>query len=242
MADRRPRTEQSYIAWARARVNQWLGNQGVPPNIGLSTDQVASADALVSELEARYTNMVNLRTQAETATGQKDATLAETETFMAGMVDIIDGFAKSTGNPEVYALAGIPAPKKGSARTEAPVPTDPRTIVTPGGNVVFRFSVVTGGGAVYPVQRRAITLDGFNGPWTDMGFATTLKTFTDNNAQAGVAGYAYRAATRLTNGVQSEWSDWGVANLGAEPQQMEQAVAKAKAEPDEQAPEAAKAS
>ncbi len=242
MADRKPRTEQAYIAWARARVNQWLGNQGVPPDIGLSLEQINSADALVTQLETRYTNMVNLRTSAETATGQKDASLAETDSYLAGMIDIIDGYAKSTGNPEVYALAGIAAPKKSSARTEAPVPTDPRTIVTPGGNVVFRFSVVTGGGAVYPVQRRAITLEGFNGPWVDMGFATTLKSFTDNNAQAGVAGYAYRAATRLTNGVQSEWSDWGVANLGAVPEQMEEAVAKAKAEPDEPQAEAARAS
>lgn len=242
MADRKPRTEQAYIAWARARVNQWAGNQGVPPDIGLTPEQIGEADSKVTELETRYTNMVNLRTSAETATGQKDTSLAETDAYISGMIDIIDGYAKSTGNPEVYALAGIAAPKKPSARTEAPVPTDPRTIVTPGGNVIFRFSVVTGGGAVYPVQRRTITLEGFNGPWTDMGFATTLKSFTDNNAQAGVAGYAYRAATRLTNGVQSEWSDWGVANLGAEPEQMEQAVEKAKAQPDEPAPVAARAS
>lgn len=242
MADRRPRTEQSYIAWARARVNQWLGNQGVPPDIGLTTGQVAAADALVTDLENKFTDMVNKRTAAETATGVKDTILTDTESYMAGMVDIIDGFAKSTGNPEVYALAGIPAPKKPTARTEAPLPTDPRTFISPGGTVTFAFSVVSGGGAVYPVQRRTITLEGFNGPWVDMGFATSLKRFTDNNAQAGVAGYAYRAATRLTNGVQSEWSDWGVANLGAEPQEMDMALAKAKADLDEQAPPAAQAS
>ncbi len=68
------------------------------------------------------------------------------------------------------------------------------------------------------------------------GPLVTLKTSTDNNAQAGVAGYAYRAATRLTNGVQS---DWGVANLGAEPEQMDEASAKAK--PDEPQAEAARA-
>lgn len=242
MANRKPRTEQAYIAWARARVNQWAGGQSGPPDIGLTPEQIGEADTKVTDLENKFTNMVNLRTSAETATGQKDASLADTDSYISGMIDIIDGYAKSTGNPEVYALAGIAVPKKPSARTVAPVPVDPRTTITPGGTVIFAFSVVTGGGAVYPVQRRAITLDGFNGPWIDMGFATSLKRFTDNNAQAGMAGYAYRAATRLTNGVQSEWSDWGVANLGAEPQQMERALAMAKAAEDEQEPPAALAS
>ncbi|MEQ8843499.1 MAG: hypothetical protein RIB58_01495 [Phycisphaerales bacterium] len=225
---RKPKREAEFIAWARARVNQWLGGQSGPPNIGLSVDQINQADNLVTDLEAKFLDMTNKRTAAETATGVKDTAYDNTEDYLAGLIDIIDGFAKSTKDPSVYALAGIPEPKKPASRTEAPVPTDIATRITSNGTVIFSFKVAAGGGATYPVQRRIIRLDGTTTPWQDAGLANTLKRYEDNSSQAGVAAYIYRASTRLNTGVQSEWSEWAVANLGLEPEVLAEAVAKAK--------------
>ena len=230
MARRKPDTEQSFIAWARARVNQWLGGQSGPPNIGLTLPQVNEADALVSDLETKYADMIAKRDAAETATGEKDSSYAETESYISGMIDIIDGFAKSTKDLGVYARAGIAPPAKPASRTEAPIPTELATRITSNGAVVFSFKVAAGGGAAFPVQRRAIALDGFTTPWQDLGVANSDKKYTDNGATAGVSAYIYRVATRLTTGVQSEWSEWAIANLGVEPDVVASAVARARAE------------
>jgi hypothetical protein len=227
---RKPKREAEFIAWARARVNQWLGGQSGPPNIGLSVDQINQADNLVTDLEAKFLDMTNKRTAAETATGVKDTAYDNTEDYLAGLIDIIDGFAKSTKDPSVYALAGIPEPKKPASRTEAPVPTDIATRITSNGNVVFTFKVASGGGASFPVQRRTIALDGYTGPWEDLGTANSDKKYTDNTANTGVTAYIYRVATRLTTGVQSEWSEWATASFGVDPSVVARAVERAKAE------------
>lgn len=144
---------------------------------------------------------------------------------MAGMIDIIDGYAKSTKNPSVYALAGIAEPKKPSARTEAPTPTDIATRITSNGDVVFTFKVASGGGATFPIQRKSIALDGYTGPWEDLGLANSDKRYTDNTATSGVTAYIYRVATRLTTGVQSEWSEWATASFGVDPGTVDRAKA-----------------
>lgn len=225
---RKPQKEAEFIAWARARVDQWAGGQSGPPDIGLSAEQVASAVALVGDLETKHTDMVNKRTIAETSTGVKDTAYTNTEDFLSGLIDIIDGYAKSTKDPTVYALAGIPEPKKPASRTEAPVPIDLATRITSNGNVVFSFRVAAGGGAVFPVQRRTIALDGMTGPWEDLGLAASTKRYDDTAANTGVTAYIYRVATRLTTGVQSDWSEWSVASFGVETEMVERAIAEAR--------------
>lgn len=58
MARRKPDTEAAFIAWSRSRVDQWLGGQGGPPDIGLSLDQINQADALVTDLENKHSDML----------------------------------------------------------------------------------------------------------------------------------------------------------------------------------------
>ncbi|MEQ9097191.1 MAG: hypothetical protein RIE32_13120 [Phycisphaerales bacterium] len=230
MARRKPEQEAAFIAWSRARVNQWLGGQAGPPNIGLTIDQINQADALVTDLETKHASMIAKRDAAETATGVKDTAYAETDSYMAGMIDIIDGFAKSTKDPGVYALAGIAEPKKPSARTEAPTPADIATRITSNGDVVFTFKVAAGGSATFPVQRKTISLDGYTGPWEDLGLANSDKKYTDRTANSGVSAYIYRVATRLTTGVQSEWSEWATASFGVDPGVVARAVEAARAD------------
>lgn len=225
---RKPQREAEFIAWARARVDQWSGNGGQPPVIGLTPEQVGQAEILVSDLEAKFLDMQSKRTAAETATGVKDTAYANTEELLSGLIDMIEGFAKSTKDPSVYALAGIPEPKKPASRTEAPVPTELATRITSSGAVVFSFKVAAGGGANFPVQRRSIALDGQTSPWIDLGVADSDKRYEDMAANAGVAAYIYRVATRLTTGVQSDWSEWSVASFGIEDEALAEALARAR--------------
>ena len=200
-----PNDDASFIAWARTHADIWAGGQ-TPPAIGLSPAEVAAFAAKTAAAEAAYSAMLAARQASLDATALKDTRFADLRAEASADLSRIDAFATTTGNPGVYPLAGIPAPKTPSARTAPPAPTDLRTIVGTDGSVTLTFKATTGGGATYLVQRRTTSIEGLESPYAFMGFAGDDKKFVDNAVPEGVRSVGYRVAARLSSGPQSGWS------------------------------------
>ena len=200
-----PTDDPGFIAWARTHADIWNG-EGTPPVIGLDASELASFEEKTAAAESAYTAMQAARQASLDATALKDTTFAALRAEASADLARIDAFATTTGNPGVYPLAGIPAPKTPAARTAPPAPTDLRTTVETNGSVALTFKATTGGGATYLVQRQTTSIEGVASNYEFLGFADDEKRFTDTAVPEGVKSVGYRVAARLSSGPQSAWS------------------------------------
>jgi hypothetical protein len=211
-----PRTDASFIAWARQRANQWAGGQSGPPEIGLDPLEVASFEAKTAAAEAAYQTMLDARSAARDARAAKDVAFADLRSEASSDLARIDAFATTTNDPGVYPLAGVPEPKTPSERGAPNAPTDLRSTVDTDGSIELSFKVATGGGATYLVQRRITSIDGLASDYEFIGFADEDKRFVDNAVPKGIQSVGYRVAARLTSGPQSSWSQTLTVPFGSQ--------------------------
>ncbi|MEQ8317734.1 MAG: hypothetical protein RIE77_02415 [Phycisphaerales bacterium] len=117
--------------------------------------------------------------------------------------------------PAVFARGstGQHPPAQPEPRSEAAQPEDVRTRVRTDGTIEVAFTVTSGGGATYDVQRQAVLLTGEVGPWTSLA-TIGKKEFIDPAVPVGLRQVLYRVRTTLSNGVASEWSEPSVTNFG----------------------------
>lgn len=199
-----PDKDSELITWASERITAWTG-QGTPPDIGLDSAQVAEAATKLATLEAAMDEVINIRALSTAATSTKDNAASELRTNLGGLIGIIEGYAKSTGDPDVYNRALIPAPKPASPRSEAATPTEALADGLPDGSVEFTFKVAAGSGASFEVQRRITPLDGIDGGWQPLT-TTGEKKYLDLAVPVGQRRVEYRARVVLSNNVKGEWS------------------------------------
>jgi len=209
-----PTTDAAFINWAADHAAIWAGNLGTPPDIGLTTEQVAALQLLVDDAQAKFDSLRAIRDAAKAATVEKETSFDALRTSVGGLIGIIDGYARNADDPDVYARAAIDPPKPAAPRTSPPTPTDVQATLFNDGRVEFRFRAPAGGGAVYLVQRQVTAADGVAGPFADAGQADDLKRFIDADVPTGVRSVAYRARTRLTNGQLSDWSESATIRFG----------------------------
>ncbi|OAB60711.1 hypothetical protein AY599_25145 [Leptolyngbya valderiana BDU 20041] len=238
-----PRTEAEFVPWLKDHVAIWQGNQGTPPDIGLSAAQVAAVAGLSTTLEEKYQQLKDLKAQKKAARVEKDTALALARAMVGGDIEIIDGYAKTTGDPDVYARAQIDPPRDRTPRSEAPIPTNLSTDTTTSGDVVFTFKASKAGGAVFEVQRQLVPVGELPGAWQSLGTIGD-KEYVDQNVPSGLAQINYRVRTILTTGIVGQWSFpapfyFGSGNQATLPVQAAQAAAAhtAQSEPVDAAPE-----
>ncbi|MFI4917396.1 MAG: hypothetical protein ACIAS6_12940 [Phycisphaerales bacterium JB060] len=233
MSTKYPLGDDAFIFWAREHVTLWEGGQSGPPDIGVTVEQIQELAALVTEGETKLASAKSKRTAYRSAVDQKDTSFGAIKSQLGSMFDSIDSHAKSTGDPDVYARAGLPEPKTPSERPAPPAATAVTTRVRPGGNVLFGFKLRSGGGCVYEVQRRETTLGNVVSPWTFVGLAEDTKRFEDTDVPRGVASVSYRVRARRTNGNAGEWSDASTVYYGTDGQLSTQPAIPQPAEPEE---------
>jgi len=202
---RLPRTEQELVTWARQHADLWAGN-GNPPAIGLTPEQVTTLELLVTDAEAALDAAQVARTATKSATQTKDTALDAMKTTLGGLLDTIDAFAKTSADPDVYARAGIDAPRPAAPRTDPPIPTDVAADLLNDGSVAFTFRAAAGGGAVFQIERQLTPIGETPGPWTTVA-TIGEKRFVDLTIPAGAQTIRYRARTQLTNGQRSQFSE-----------------------------------
>lgn len=203
---RTPTTEQAYIAFARQHYTIWSGGGAQPPVIGLSPLQLQETSDATDAAEAAYAAAIAARDASKAATEAKDNAMAALQAVIGGDIDTIDAFAKATKDPNVWVLAQIPSPKDPSSREAPPAPIFGEVVQTGAGFIRGTFTVVSGGGAQYQLQRRDTTLGNITGPWTVVGVLAD-KTFEDQGVPVGLSQVEYRVSAQLSTGAVSPWSN-----------------------------------
>lgn len=213
-SNRYPTRQADLVAWARTHADLWKGGQTGVPDIGVSQLMADNFDTAVSDLEAKLAAQGAALSSAKAATQTKDEALEEMVGQLGSIITTIDGYARNTKDPQVWARAQIDAPKKGGERPAPPIPTVLPTQITTDGSVVFSFEVTSGGAALYEVQRQVLGLDGSEGPWTIVALIGD-KRYTDPSVPVGVRAVDYRVRVRISNGAASDFSTSARANFGS---------------------------
>ena len=219
-----PRGDQQYITWLLQHVAIWAGGQGGVPDIGLTSTQVAALAALATEAQAKLQVAQEARTVARAATLDKDMAIAASRAVLGGSIEIIDGYAKTTNDEGVYVRAQIAPPKPPAPRTDAPIPTNLIITPTTNGRMRLSFEASKGAGSVSSAQRRHKTIGGQETTWQLVDTIST-KWWIDVNVPTGLEWVRYQVATKLTNGVRSDWSVDRAFFFWAVPEQAGQAAA-----------------
>jgi len=215
MAERIPSREAERVAWARERATLWAGGQSGPPDIGVTSQQISDFTSSVSDIEDRRIARQAAATAARTATESKDNALDEMNRQISALVATIDAYALATQDPGVYARAGLPAPKDPTERSAPPQPILKTPIQRSGGIVRLEFTVTTGGGAQYQVERRDTPLGGTPGEWTRLNTVTD-KFYDDQAVPFGLLEAQYRVRAQISSGPASEWSEPATFSFGTQ--------------------------
>ncbi|MEQ8843643.1 MAG: hypothetical protein RIB58_02220 [Phycisphaerales bacterium] len=200
-----PRRLSQFVPWIISRVDLWNGGQSGPPDIGLSSQQLADLTALRDDFVQKYNDAQAARDLSKARTILQHEAYDELRAVLGGDIDIIDGYAKATGDAGVYARAQLPPPKDATPRETAPVPASLELRNTTNGNLVLSFEANKGQGATFLIQRRYKVI-GSDATQYDLVASVAQKTWTDLNVPTGLEWIGYQVATRLTNGVTSDWS------------------------------------
>jgi hypothetical protein len=200
-----PRRLDQFVPWLISHVDLWSGGQAGPPDIGLTAAQVATLSLLKDDFVEKYNEAVASRESARAKTILQHEAFDALKTVLGGDIDIIDGYAKATGDLGVYARAQLAPPKDATPRDEAPIPTNLATTSTTSGDVELRFRGSKAGGVVFIIQRQLVPIGATDAPWQ---YADTVaeKVWVDQAIPGGLARVSYRVRTKLTNGVLSQWS------------------------------------
>lgn len=208
-----PESRLGKVEFYEARLAAWGANT---EQIGLTEQQVTLITALTQDARAAYEAHVTAAAAAKAAT----QTFYDKVRFMhslpgagSSMVGEIRSFAKTTNNPNVYALALIPPPKA-PAPTPAPgTPESFKVTLRPDGTLGLRWKCSnpgSGQGPVYEILRRI-----GNGPMVFLR-AVGTKSYIDDSLPGGAepATYQITAVRTTVRGTPAQFTvQFGVGGL-----------------------------
>lgn len=229
MASNMPNTIGDLINWCNTHNTLWTTNA---EQIGLTDEQAAAFKTLCETMAANYATAQAARQASKDATMNLQNAVSGVRALGGAYIAIIKGFAESTNDMDVYALAGV-SPSNPPGTVPAPVPpTQFGATVNPDGSLTIKWRVsqpegVTG--VQYMVSRR---VNGGNGPFTFVGAEGSNKSFTDLTLPVGVDKVEYIVQPKR-NGVFGEQSNvfsvqfgsvsgggMSIATIASEPMKM----------------------
>jgi hypothetical protein len=146
-----PNSRTQRLNWLETRIGAWLDNAS---QIGLAVDLVGDLQSKITAARAALENRESLKAQAEAATLLWHQNIDDTGELAAAAIAATKGFAKTSGNPAVYALAQI-SPGSPPTPAGAPeVPGDMTTEVLNRGAVEIRWKGTLAFRTYYEVLRR----------------------------------------------------------------------------------------
>ncbi len=224
MARRAPKSEHKFMTLCRWLVRKWA--MVAPGQIGLTGEQVDGFTDLHDQAARAISDVRAAEVALREALDRKHLAVAALRTRFGGLSGIIDGFAATEGDKDVYALAGLKAHTKPRRRAGAPAaPTAVSARVIGGGAVAVSIDAKSDG-RVIEIQRAPIELvesaaphvttpRTATGPWATIEQAGRRK-LVDRAVPLGLAGVLYRARVVTTTGERSAWSQPGVVNFGSD--------------------------
>jgi hypothetical protein len=181
-----PRKKIENIEFFEQRGPIWEENAAT---LNLSIEESAQLVALTTAARNAYTAAQLAASQAKTARAAQNQKIKAMRSYGGELIKKIRVEAEQTGNPALFGLAQIPAPKDPTAIPPVDASNVEYELLT---NASIRLtwdgSVSTG--TIY-VVRRAITMPGeLRGPFTTLGVADE-KTYQDDTIPTGAQSASY---------------------------------------------------
>ncbi|MCE2967568.1 MAG: hypothetical protein ACK5WB_03680 [Phycisphaerales bacterium] len=175
--------------FSAARVGVW---SVLATQIGLTASEVSALEDANDGFSTSNDNAVKARAASKAATEALRTSTRTMRTRLSDAVQKIRLFAEATNNPNVYALAQIPAP---AARTPAPPPAQPTDLnatISPTGQLTLSFRAVnSGSGTSFLIRRKLATESNFSFIGTATSTRSVVKTFIDDTLPAGSTNMQY---------------------------------------------------
>lgn len=157
--------------------------------IGLTNPQITAMSALATTMRSRLTAQQLAKEAAKAATLQYYNSEEALRDSIADLIRIVKTHAETTSNPNVYALAQIPAPVPPSPKPAPGQPTDIKVELLPGGHVSFKWKSTNASGGYFVIRRRPAGGDG-GGAWTIAG-TSDRRAFVDVSLPGGGGPWEY---------------------------------------------------
>ena len=192
-----PKDQVAKLEFYEAHLTPWTTNAVA---IGLTTTAVTALSTAADDARAAYTAHLAAQDAAKAATAAfyaKIRALHNNPGMGADMIRQIKTRAATTGNPNVYVLAQIPAPATPTPAPAPGTPTDFTVGLLGDGSLELKWKCANpsnASGVIYQVHRRTSpTAD-----WTFVG-ATGPRKFLDATLPAGASPVTYQVtAVRST--------------------------------------------
>lgn len=200
-----PNTIEGKIEFFEQRLPLWQANPGL---LGLDAGELAAMAALTTQARAQYEAALASRIAAKAATLEQNNAVANMANYGGKLVNTIRNEAEKTNNPNIYAQAGIDAPKP---PTPAGAPEQPTNLVAsllPGGGLRIAWDGSVAQSAYFSVYRRV----GSAGAFTLLD-SVDEKFFDDFGIPAGSSSITYYIDARRDEFRVS--SGWFQVNFGA---------------------------
>ncbi len=209
-----PIPKEQMVAFFNAHLKAW-GDHTLA--IGLSVPQLAAITAALNAAQADLDTVAEARLASKSATGTFYVSAATLRALGQQAIDRIRLQAESTNNPNVYALAQIPAPQPPGPTPAPEVPTEVFADPNADGTVTVKWKGTTANGQFFSVWRRV----GEGGTWTHLSsIAGRGRSFIDTSVPnpfttQGASLFYMVLAQRGTE--TSAQSNLGVIQYGAGP-------------------------
>lgn len=186
-----PESRKAKIEYLEARIDQWIENAAA---IGLTGAQVASLQGRITAARGDLDNVVAARAVSRDRTLEFHTSTDAMADLGADLIKMIRAYAETTKNPDVYALASIPAPATPTPAGPPVPPTGLTSTLTTDGTILLRWKGSLAAGTFFSVWRQTIPAAG--GALTEFVQIGSVadKKFTDTTIPACVqATYVVRA-------------------------------------------------
>lgn len=215
-----PKSRIDRVEFFEARLAQWAGSAAA---IGILPAQAAQIATMTNAARATFNAQQTAANASKAATASFHVKADEMAEFGADLIKTIKAFAETTNNPNVYALANIPAP---AAPTPAGAPTAPTALdatMNADGTITLKWKGLLEARQFFSIWRQ---LPGQNAP-TQIG-SIAAKSFVDTSVPRGLSQVVYSVRAHRDTLV-SEPSDNIVVYFGAvsgsDPQNFESPIA-----------------
>ncbi len=202
-----PKKKLERVAWYQARLASWNTNASA---IGTTAGDVSTVEARVAAAQSARQAQELALAKAKVKTAAFYAAVVAMTVVGAGVIKQVRAKGETTGNPNVYELAMIPAPAVPTNRPAPGKPTDFVANLQPDGSLKLAWKCANPAGTtgtLYHIYRRNTPAD----EWKFVG-GTGDKKHVDNTVPAGVPRLYYTIQTARTTaiGVSAEF----VVNFG----------------------------
>lgn len=186
-----PRKKVENIEFFEQRAPIWAANAA---QLNLSEEETALLVSLTGTARTKYTEAQLKAEQAKTATANQDAAIDAMRGAGGELIKKIRVTAEQTGDPSLYGLAQIPAPKDPTPIPPVEASDLDFTLLNNGDLELFwEGSVSTG--TTYIVRRSLTNAEGAELPFEAVGFADE-KRFVDKTIPQGTRKVSYEVVAK----------------------------------------------